>query len=322
MNQQSFTDLNASRWRETELLVEMLEQGRGSSDAARLPALFRQLCSDMALAQHRMYGARLCADLNDLVIRCRDQLARPQARARGGFARLVVQDFPRAVRREWRLFWLGMLLFFGPMILMTVAAYLEPRWIFTVIGPEEMEMMDGMYGPGETDEFIRGEFGSDFGMFGFYIMNNVSIGLRCAGMGILAMVGSMFALGYQGVVLGAMTGYVHYAGNLERFNTFVVSHAAFELTGIVICGVAGMILGQAILKPGASSRGAALTVAGRRALPLIYGGVLLIFAAAFIEGFWSASAVPPQWKMAAGAGCALLLTFYFIFCGRGGEHEA
>ena len=322
MNQQSFVDHNTPRWRETEVLVEMLEKGRGNSEASKLPALFRQICGDMALAQHRMYGSRLCADLNDLVIRCRDQLARPTERAHGGLARLLIQDFPCAVRREWRLFWLGMLLFFGPMILMVIAAYVEPRWIFSVIGPEEARMMDTMYGREVTDDLVREEFGSDFGMFGHYIMNNTSIGLRCVGMGVLAMVGSMFQLGYQGVVLGAMTGYVHYAGNLERLYTFVASHAAFELVGIVICGVAGMILGQAILKPGAYSRGAALSVAGRRALPLIYGGVLLIVAAAFIEGFWSASPVPAHVKHMVGIGNFILLAVYFLLSGRGRDHEA
>jgi uncharacterized membrane protein SpoIIM required for sporulation len=322
VNQQSFVAHNSGRWQETEQLLEQLERNRPGTDPARLPALFRQLCGDMALAQHRMYGSRLCADLNALVIRCRDQLARPSERARGGFARLMAQDFPRAVRREWKLFSLGMLLFFGPMILMVAAAYFEPRWIFSVLGPEETKMMDGMYGQDDPAEFMRGEFGSDFGMFGFYIMNNISIGLKCAGMGILAMVGSMFQLGYQGVVLGAMTGYVHYAGNIERFYTFVAGHAAFELVGIVICGVAGMILGQAVLKPGPYGRGAALSVAGKRALPLLYGGVLLIFFAAFIEGFWSAGPASPQVKHMVGIGNALLLGAYFLFSGRKGGHEA
>ena len=322
MNQQTFVEHNSPRWRETEVLVELLEKGRGNSEASKLPALFRQLCGDMALAQHRMYGSRLCADLNELVIRCRDQLARPTERARGGFARLIVQDFPRAVRKEWRLFWLGMLLFFGPMILMVIAAHVEPRWIFSVLGPEEMRQMDSMYGREMSVDLVREEFGSDFGMFGFYIFNNISIGLKCVGMGVLAMVGSMFQLGYQGVVLGAMEGYVHYAGNMERFYAFVAGHSAFELGGIVICGVAGMILGQAILKPGPYTRGAALSVAGKRALPLIYGGVLLILMAAFVEGFWSASPVPAQVKYTVGSVNVILLTLYLLLSGKKGGHEA
>ena len=185
-----------------------------------------------------------------------------------------------------------------------------------------MRMMDGMYGKDDPTEFMRGEFGSDFGMFGFYVQHNITIGLNIAGAGLLAMIGAIFALGFQGLIIGAMEGYVHYAGNPERFYAFVAGHSAFELTGIIICGVAGMLLGQAVLKPGRHTRGAALAVAGKRALPLIYGGALLVFFAAFIEGFWSAGPAAPQTKYAVGIANALALTLYLTLCGRKGAREA
>jgi len=322
MNQHTFEKQNAPRWAEIDALLRRMESARALEDAAALPSLYRQLCGDIALAQHRMYGARLCGELNARLIRVRQVLENPDERSGRGFAKLMLRDFPRAVRREWRLFWLGMALFFVPLGLMVVAAYWEPRWIFSVLGPDELRMMDGMYGKDDPAEFMRGEFGSDFGMFCFYIWNNVSIGLRIAGAGLLAMVGALFALGYQGVVIGAMEGYVHYAGNTERFYAFVAGHSAFELTGIIICGVAGMRLGQAVLKPGPHTRGAALAIAGRKALPLIYGGALLVFFAAFIEGFWSAGPASPQTKYAVGILNACALAFYLTTCGRKGEREA
>lgn len=321
MNQQSFEIQNRQRWSEIDRLTKVLESKRHSRDVAVLPSLYRQLCADIALAQHRMYGARLCAELNERLIRCRQVLAKSDERAGRGFAKLMLQDFPRAVRRNARLFWLGMLLFFGPMILMVIASYLEPRWIFSVLGPQETGMMDALYGKDESTDLLRSEFGSDFEMFGFYVMHNISIGLRTAATGLFAMVGSMVTLGYQGVVIGAMEGYVHYAGNTARFYAFVAGHSAFELTGIVICGVAGMRLGQAVLKPGQLSRGAALANAGKRALPLLYGGALLIFFAAFIEGFWSAGPASPQTKHIVGIGNAAGLAAYLYFCGRKGEEE-
>lgn len=322
MNQQTFEKQNRPRWSEIDDLVLRLQKFRTVEDAAALPSLYRQLCADIALAQHRMYGTRLSAELNERLIRVRQLLENPDERSGRGFAKLMLQDFPRAVRREWRLFWLGMALFFVPLILMVVASYLEPRWIFSVLGPQELKMMDEMYGKDDPSTFTRGAFGSDFMMFGFYVQHNITIGLNTAGAGLLAMVGALFAIAYQGVVIGAMEGYVHYAGNTERFYAFVAGHSAFELTGIIILGVAGMKLGQAVLKPGFLTRGAALARAGRRALPLIYGGALLVFFAAFIEAFWSASAVEPQIKYVVGIFNASVLITYFLFCGRKGEEPA
>lgn len=322
MNQQAFETQNRERWDQVDRLTDVLRKKRTAAGASDLPSLYRQLCADIALAQHRMYGARLCAELNERLIRCRQVLAHPDEGGGRGFTRLILRDFPRAVRREWRLFWLATLLFYGPFLLMILAAYLEPRWIFSVIGPQEMRMMDGMYGDSNAADFMRDEFGSDFGMFGYYVMHNTTIGLRMAGAGLLAMAGSLVAVGFQGVVLGAMFGYVHYAGNPWSLYAFAASHGPFELTGLIICGVAGMRLGQAVLKPGRLSRGAALAEAGRRALPLIYGGALLIIFAAFIEGFWSAGPAPPSTKIAVGAGNALLLTLYLCLCGGKEKLEA
>lgn len=321
MNQQTFEAQNRERWQTIDQITAELLKKRSTANAAKLPALFRQLCADIALAQHRMYGARLCAELNARLIRCRQAMGTEMAKRGRGFTRLFLRDFPRAVRRDARLFWLAMLLLIGPMILMVLASKFEPRWIFSVLGPDETQRMDYMYGKDDPTEFMRSEFGSDFGMFGFYVYNNISIGLRIAGMGLLAMVGSMFALGYQGVVLGASEGYVHYAGNTERFYAFVAGHSALELIGIVICGMAGMRLGQAILKPGRETRGAALATAGRRALPLIYGGALLIFFAAFVEGFWSAGPASTEVKYAVGIANAIALAAYLLLCGRNGEES-
>lgn len=321
MNQQSFETQNRPRWEEIDALTKRLQKKRTVEDAAVLPSLYRQLCADIALAQHRMYGMRLSAELNERLIRVRQHLENPDERAGRGFAKLLLLDFPQAVRREWRLFWLGMALFFGPMILMVIAAYMEPRWIFSVLSADEMRMMDGMYGKDDPSTFTRGAFGSDFFMFGFYVQHNITIGLNTAAAGLLAMVGALFAIGYQGLMIGAMEGYVHYAGNTERFYAFVAGHSAFELTGLVILGVAGMKLGQAVLKPGFLTRGAALAAAGRHALPLVYGGALLVFFAAFIEAFWSASPVPPALKYTVGIFNAVGLTLYFMLCGQR-EEEA
>jgi uncharacterized membrane protein SpoIIM required for sporulation len=82
-----------------------------------------------------------------------------------------------------------------------------------------------------------------------------------------------------------------------------------------------MRLGQAILKPGGVSRGTALALAGKRALPLIYGGALLIFFAAFIEGFWSAGPAPATIKHIVGICNAVGLAAWLYFCGRKGEAD-
>ncbi len=322
MNQESFEQQGRARWARIDSIVQTLERQRTVADAATLPALYRQLCADVALAQHRMYTSSLCADLNARLIRTRNALTRTSSRSTSGFARFFIQDFPRAVRRDWRLVWLSFALFFIPVAGMIIAARYEPRWIFSILSQDMMRQMDGMYGSDTSDEFIDNEFGSRFAMFGHYIQNNISIGLRTVGAGLLFFVGAAAMTLLQGVLIGAMEGYVHYGGNVERFYTFVAGHAAFELGGLIICGAAGMRLGLALLKPGRLSRADALAAAGRRALPMIWGGALMIFLAAFVEAFWSAYPMPALIKYCVGIGNVLLVLAYLTFSGRQGEGAA
>jgi uncharacterized membrane protein SpoIIM required for sporulation len=77
-----------------------------------------------------------------------------------------------------------------------------------------------------------------------------------------------------------------------------------------------MRLGLALLKPGRLTRRDAMREAGKRALPLLYGGSIMIFLAAFVEGFWSASHASPTAKYAVGIGLWVLLAVYLIFSGK------
>lgn len=321
MTQLRFEQEHAARWEETEQLLRAVQKRQFTPDQVRLPRLYRQLCADLSLAQHRMYGARLCARLNDLVIRTREALTRGTLRDRRDHPARLWSSCPRAVRREWRLFWLNMLLFWGPLLAFILAAYHDERWIFAVLDEGTMEQLDSMYGSKSPLSAYRGKFDSDFMMFAFYIYNNIGIGLRMIAGGVLATLGAVLVTAQQGIVIGAMFGYVHYSGNTGRFYTFVAGHSSFELMGLIICGVAGTRLGMAVLNPGGLSRAEALKATAKTALPLIYGGPLLLLLAAFVEGFWSASSVAPPVKHLVGMAGWLLVGGWLLFAGRGSSDE-
>ena len=322
MTQLRFEQEHSARWTETEALLQLGAQRHFSPDQVKLPSLYRQVCADLSLAQHRMYGARLCGRLNDLVIRTREALTRGAVTDRRDAARRLWTSCPRAVRREWRLFWLVMLIFWGPFVAFIIAAYHDERWIFAVLDQGMMGQLDKMYGADSPVHKVRGGAGADFAMFAFYVEHNIGIGLRTIAGGVLATLGAIFSTALQGIILGAMFGYVHYSGNTESFYTFVAGHSSFELMGLILCGVAGTRLGMAVLNPGTLRRAEALKVTAREALPLIYGGPVLLLIAALIEGFWSASAAPAEVKIMVGAGLWIVLSGWLLFAGRGGADAA
>jgi uncharacterized membrane protein SpoIIM required for sporulation len=316
-----FEHQNEARWLQFEQLVGSMEKGKKDTNAEHLPRLFREVCQDLSLAESRMYGSQVTGRLNELVIRGYELIYRTR---RGGWEDLltfVISGFPQAVRRDWKLFWLCNAVFWLPFFAMMISAHHDIRWVQAVLGADGMSSIEQMYG-GKKEQLghLRAEYGSNFMMFCFYIYNNVAIDFRIFAGGMAAGLGTLFFLLFNGLNIGASAGYVNHACNPPSFWSFVAGHSSFELLGMVISGMAGMKLGLAILRPGRLPRARALVVAGKQALPLIYGAALMTSIAAVIEGFWSAQGIPYELKYTVGIIGWLALTAYLMMAGRRTNH--
>ncbi|MES2505432.1 MAG: stage II sporulation protein M [Verrucomicrobiota bacterium] len=323
MTPAQFEKENEARWQRLQALLDEVESKKKSEGVEELPQLFRQACHDLSVAQHRMYGPRLVGRLNALAINGYRTLER---RISGGWERLaqmVFTEFPRAVRAERGLFWFCMAMFWGPFLFLAAWTPFDPEWAMSILGPDGMIQMEMMYGKGTSPhDYMREEFGSNFGMFAYYIWNNVGIDLRTFAGGLLGGVGSMIIMLFNGAHLGAATGYVHHACNPETFYSFVAGHSAPELMGVVISGMAGMRLGLSLVKPGPYDRRTALVLGGRRALVLITGAALMTAFAAVIEGFWSANPFPPLLRYSVGGMMWLLTLGYLFLSGKERPHAS
>ena len=135
--------------------------------------------------------------------------------------------------------------------------------------------------------------------------------------GLLWVVGSIFYLVYNGLLFGAVAGHLTNVSYPETFFTFVVGHCSFELTAIAIAGAAGLKLGYHLLHPGNLTRVEALKLAGGVAIRLVYGVILMLVAAAFIEAFWSSNnALLPWQKYVVGGILWMVVIGYLTLSGR------
>ena len=105
-----------------------------------------------------------------------------------------------------------------------------------------------------------------------------------------------------------------------NFWRFVVGHAPFELTAIVIAGGAGLQLGLRLLAPGRMRRIDALIEGGRVGARLCLGVAFMLLVAAFIEAFWSSIAWVPMWGKLTVSG--VLWTLVILWLWRGGRGSA
>jgi uncharacterized membrane protein SpoIIM required for sporulation len=312
VKQAPFEAAHAGEWQEFERFLE----AKPSFDPAEMPARFRRVCQSLALAAERHYSADLVDRLNRLALRGHHVLYANRRRESQQVLGFLLAEFPRLVRREWRLVAAAAVLFFGPLGGLIAVLQLFPDFVHYLLSPEQIASFHQMYDPGAR-RLGRRESDTGVLMFGVYIWNNVRIGFQTFAGGMLAGVGSAFFLATNGVIIGAVAGYLTHIGYSETFWSFVAGHSSFELVAIVLSGAAGFKLGLAIIAPGNASRRSALVAAARPAVRIMYGAAVLFFIAAFVEAFWSpVTEIPFNMKIGIGIAGWIVLLGYFILAGR------
>lgn len=314
MKQAPFEAAHAHEWGQFE---EFLDQPKSRAfPPDEMPARYRRLCQSLALAADRRYSPALVDRLNELALRGHHALYRNRGRQGQRVAEFMLGGFPALIRQEWRLVAGAAALFFGPLLALIALLQVFPEFVHYLLTPEQIASFHEMYDPSSRHLGMR-EADTSLVMFGFYIWNNVRIGFQTFAGGLAFGVGSIWFLASNGVVIGAVAGYLTEIGYARTFWSFVAGHSSFELIAIVLSGAAGLRLGLAVIAPGDLSRKAALVAAAKPAVRVMYGAAVLFLIAAFVEAFWSPqTAIPFGAKIAVGAAGWVLLACYFAFAGR------
>lgn len=323
MRQSQFTARHQDEWNALSAWLDSRGQRWRKQPPALLadadfPAAYRRLCQQFALAEQRGYSASLLARLQDLVQRGHTVLYRPPPPRWQRSLQFVSRDLPRLVRAESNYVYLSAVLFFVPLLLLVIALQYRPELAHSLFDAEQLAQYENMYDPNAERHALGRESGSDLEMFGFYVMNNISIGFRSFASGLIGALGPIFMLLLNGVVIGGIAGHLTAVGHGEPFWRFVSGHAAPELLALVIAGAAGLKLGMALLAPGRRSRARALIEDGLIGAKLVLMVFVMLLFAAFVEAYWSSIGWMPSWiKFSVGGTLWVLILLWWWRGGRG-----
>lgn len=304
-----FIAARQARWADLE---DLLGQLRLDADGwSRLASQYRAVCADLARAQTLSLPDSEQRYLDGLATRAHNTLYGGRSHRGRELIATVFSGFPRELRAQWRFFLLANLLFYGPFIFGLVSCLLSDTFGATVLSSDQLAQYESMY----SDQIGR-TAGDDAQMAGFYVHNNVGIAFRCFATGALFGLGPLYFLVYNGLIIGVTLGHLISVGLSYNILTFVCGHSAWELTGIVVSGAAGLRLGWALVATEGRTRAASLRAVGPILFRLIAGAGTMLLIAAAIEGFWSASPLPAPVKWAFALVQVLVVTLWLTLGGR------
>ena len=304
-------------WLETreDLRKALSERNTGDVGDEDIPARYRRLCQQLALARKRGYSPVVTARLQALMQRGHNLMYRTPAPRWQRAVEFLLADFPRLVRSEAGCMWAAAALFVVPLVTMFVLLQWQPELIYGIMDPAAVAQHERNFDPAAEHSNLGRDSGSDWQMFGHYIMNNISIGLRTFAGGLIFCIGAIYVLITNGAVIGATFGHLHQIGSGDPLWRFVSGHAPLELTAIVLAGGAGLQLGLKLIAPGRRRRSDALVVAGIKGAKLCLGIAFMLLVAAFIEAFWSSTQSIPAWIKFSVSGVLWTLVFAWLWFG-------
>jgi uncharacterized membrane protein SpoIIM required for sporulation len=305
-----FQTAHEALWTELEQAIRLPER---KLDPQRFLALYRTCCEHLALAEARGFPSAIIERLSIVTARAHQIVYRQTDFGIARIGRVLLNRFPAMVRAHRGYVALSALLALGPAIALGLAVYHKPDLILSIVDGSTAAGFEKMYDPSNEVLGRLRDAGSNWMMFGFYIMNNIGIAFQCYATGILLGVGSVYFIAMNGAFGGAIAGYVASAGFGGTFFSFIATHSAFELTAIVLCGAAGLRMGRAVLLPGRLARTAALELAAKDTSIIVFGSAVLLVIAAAIEAFWSSAAwITPTAKYSGAAACWILVALFFL----------
>ncbi len=313
MNIQRWIARRQAQWQELDTLLQRAEK-RGikslkAQEISTLASLYRSVAADLARANTNQIGQTIIQELQALTTRGYSLIYRGSRRQEiRGAIDFYRWGLPQILRETWVYTAIAFALFLAGCLVGWWFAWQDTSFMSLIVPQELIEKVRD-----------RGELwmGSILGVEPLaasgIAINNLSVAFRMVGGGIVCGLWTIYALFYNGLLIGAIATLVGQNSLAYPFWAFVFPHGSLELPAIFIAGGAGLLIARGLLFPGRYRRRDALRIYGLQAAQLVLGIVPMLLLAGAIEGFFSPQdVIPSPVKYLAGTGLFILLILYTL----------
>lgn len=315
----AFVARRRADWEELSGLLSKLDAGALQlPDVEALDRLYRRAAADLARAQRDYAGTDVQRALNQLCARAYARIYRTPRDLSAALRRFYRAELPALVRAERRFVIASAALLFGGVAVGALAVAAQPAGAEGLVPEAVRQSVDE--GQMWTDVL---SLSPPEAVASRIATNNLAVVAATFAGGLLFGLGTLAALVFNGVLLGAVGAYCARHGLLGRLLEFIGAHGPVELSVIVLAGAAGLMLADALLDPGDRSRGARLQERGRRGAALVLGCAPFLALIGLVEGYVSpAPFLPASLKLLLGAALGAALWGYLLLGGRAREARA
>lgn len=278
MRESQFIKQSEKKWKNFE---EDLKLERKNPE--RTSKLFIQITDDLSYAR-TYYPNRMVRKYLDGVSQILlSKIYKNQRTPWSQFMNFWTQSLPIEIYRARRTFTISFLIFALAFGIGVLSSIYEPEFARVILGDGYVDMTISNI---EKDDpmAVYKNFNALNG-FASITMNNIMVAFRTFVFGVLAAIGSVYILLYNGIMVGAFQYFFIQEGLFWESFLTIWQHGTIEISAIIIAGAAGLTLGKGLVFTGSYTRLQSFKISGQRGLMIFLGTVPLFIIAGFIEGF-------------------------------------
>ena len=278
MRESQFIKQSEKKWKNFE---EDLKLERKNPE--RTSKLFIQITDDLSYAR-TYYPNRMVRKYLDGVSQILlSKIYKNQRTPWSQFMNFWNQSLPIEIYRARRTFTISFLIFALAFGIGVLSSIYEPEFARVILGDGYVDMTISNI---EKDDpmAVYKNFNALNG-FASITMNNIMVAFRTFVFGVLAAIGSVYILLYNGIMVGAFQYFFIQEGLFWESFLTIWQHGTIEISAIIIAGAAGLTLGKGLVFTGSYTRLQSFKISGQRGLMIFLGTIPLFIIAGFIEGF-------------------------------------
>ena len=302
MREAAFVKRNSGKWAEIEQ--------NSTTDPDELTARYVALTDDLSYARTFYPNANVTRYLNGMAAQMHRGLMQNKREERGRFVSFWTRELPTLFYHSHRLLAVSAIFFGVACLIGWISAINDPTFVRLILGDDYVNMtLENIKKGNPMDVYGHSDQAS---MFFSITLNNIGVSFRAFVAGVMASVGTLALLFYNGIMLGAFEAFFYERGLLLNSMLKIWIHGTLEISAIVIAGCAGLTMGNSLLFPGTFTRMESFRRGAKQGLKIVIGLVPVFIMAGFLESFVTRLTLPPVVSLLIIGLSAAFIIWYFI----------